>query len=114
MKRFNFNENKCRDIFEKITNKKFPNVRPDWLRNPITNRSLELDGFNEELKLAFEYNGVQHYKFTTFMHRSNDDFINQRMRDIFKISICRRRNIRLIVIPYDTSDLEKFIRCKIL
>jgi protein-arginine kinase activator protein McsA len=40
----------------------FPNTRPDWLRNPETGCKLELDCYNEELGLAFELQGGQHYK----------------------------------------------------
>ena len=55
-------EQKCKETLEKIYGKEFLCVRPDFLRNPETNRKLELDCYNEELKLAVEYNGIQHYK----------------------------------------------------
>ena len=35
--------------------------RPDWLKY-ITGCNLELDYYCKELKLAFEYNGIQHYE----------------------------------------------------
>ncbi len=49
-------ENKCRIILEDIFDKPFPKNRK------ALNCRLELDGYCEELKLAFEYNGIQHYK----------------------------------------------------
>ena len=41
----------------------FSPIRPNFLVDPQTNYKLELDGYNEELNIAFEYNGIQHYKF---------------------------------------------------
>lgn len=38
------------------------NYRPDWLKNPNTNRNLELDRYYPNLKIGFEYNGLQHRK----------------------------------------------------
>jgi len=54
-------EKECRVIFEKITGCKFPSKRPNFLKNPKTGFNLELDGYCEELKLAFEYDGEQHF-----------------------------------------------------
>lgn len=39
------------------------NFRPDGLRNPKTNRKLELDIYLPKLKLAFEFQGSQHAYF---------------------------------------------------
>ena len=55
-------EELVRKAFESKFNKPFPKIKPKWLINPQTNYRLELDGFNEELKIAFEYQGMQHYK----------------------------------------------------
>ena len=64
-------EEQCRLIFQSIfKRKKFPKVRPTFLRNPKTNRCLELDGYNKKLKLAFEYDGYQHYIYPNKFHKS--------------------------------------------
>ena len=39
----------CRKYFEYLFNKPFNRIRPSWLSE------LELDGYNEELNIAFEY-----------------------------------------------------------
>jgi len=63
----------CRSFFEEMFNDKFPKKKPNWLNNSRGNQ-MELDGFNEKLKLAFEYQGEQHYRFTPFFHKTIDDF----------------------------------------
>ena len=67
---------------------KFPSSRPDWLQRK-TKGSLELDGFNEEHKIAFEYQGPHHKK------------SDQIERDQYKKSKCEEKNIRLIYIEYE-------------
>ena len=55
-------EEESRTIIENIYNKQFPKGRYTFLINPETDKNLELDGYNEELKIAFEYQGRQHYE----------------------------------------------------
>jgi hypothetical protein len=114
-------EEKCRKIFEKIYNCKFEKIRPDWLKNPETQRNLELDGYNAEIKtplgkgLAFEYDGQQHHDYSPHFHKSYQDFVKQRQRDQFKDKTCRKLGILLIRIPYYTPkfDFENEIRNRI-
>lgn len=88
-------EQLCREIFEEEFGKKFPNVRPKFLNG------LELDGYCEELNLAFEYNGQQHYEYIPHFHRNGmKDFENQQERDRRKYKICAKKDIKLILIPY--------------
>lgn len=95
-------EAQCRQVLQSLFNKPFPSQRPDFLRNPVTggNFNLELDCYNSELRLAVEYNGVQHYKFTPYFHRSKDHFLNQKYRDDMKRRICKDNRIVLIEVPY--------------
>jgi hypothetical protein len=101
---------------ERITGEKFDNVRPSWLVNPVTGQSLELDCYNEKLKLAVEYNGIQHYKFNKYMHQnSRDKFQNQQYRDLIKKDLCQKNNVHLIVVPYDIDikNIESFLLKKV-
>jgi hypothetical protein len=105
-------ERLSRKIFESIIGHKFPKVRPKFLRG------LELDGYCEELKLAFEYNGIQHNEVRRgLIPYDTEDELNKRQeRDRRKIKLCERNNIKLCVIPYTYSFrepklLEAFIKC---
>ena len=59
-------ESKAKIILEYIFKRPFSRVRPNFLNNPITGQNLEIDLYNEELKLGVEINGNQHYSFTPY------------------------------------------------
>ena len=104
-------EEECRDIFEQLFAKPFPKLRV--LRNPVTKENLELDGYNEELKLAFEYNGRQHYHYTPYFHRNVDMFRTTQYRDVLKQQEADKACIKLVVIPYTTKNLVQFIKSQV-
>lgn len=102
-------ESACRDIFESIFGSPFPT------RHLGTMERLELDGYNEEFGIAFEYNGRHHDKYVTHFHRNGvNDFYDQQISDDRKRELCEKNGITLIEIPscYDYSNpelLEQFI-----
>jgi hypothetical protein len=91
----------CRKTMEKIYGVKFDKKRPKFLRNPKTGKCLELDCYNEDLQIAVEYNGVQHYKYPNFFHKTKDSFIEQVRRDMLKADLCDKYGIYLITVPYN-------------
>lgn len=93
-------ETVCRETAEKYFNKPFPKQRPLFLLNCITQKPLELDCYNEELGIAIEYNGRQHYEYTPMFHKSVDSFRNQQYRDYMKKELCKKNNVVLISVPY--------------
>jgi hypothetical protein len=93
-------EAECRHILAEIYGKPFISVRPTWLKNPETNGLLELDCYNEELKIAAEYNGIQHYVFPNNLHKNYEEFISQVRRDQYKVKRCDQMGVYLITIPY--------------
>ncbi len=109
-KKINLNEERCRQIFETFFNKPFPSVRPDFLKNPITGKNLELDGFNATIRtpigkgLAFEYDGAQHAQYSPHFHKDGaEEFRYQQQKDFLKSNTCRKLGITLIRIPASVS-----------
>lgn len=100
-RRISKGERICREVLEDIYKKPFPCVRPNFLKNPETKRNLELDCYNEELKLAVEYNGIQHYKWPNFTGQTKEAFIKQVRRDRYKVDTCDANGVYLITVPYN-------------
>lgn len=99
-------ERTCRNIFEQITSKSFPKKRPSWLLN-TRNKQMELDGFCEELSLAFEYHGEYHYVQNKHFQRDEETLERRQLDDRTKVELCEKNNVNLIIIPY-TVKLEEF------
>src|SRR6185295_4366680 len=69
-------EQSARYIFENLLGKKSPSCKPSFLNG------MQLDGYNEELKLAWEYNVVQHFSENPMFHKQGKiDLDSQQMRD---------------------------------
>jgi hypothetical protein len=69
------------------------NIRPDYLKNPITGQNLELDIFYTDFKLAFEFQGDFHY--------TNN---YQKTKDEIKLKQSKEKGI--IVIPVNACQLK--------
>lgn len=104
-------EMECRRVAEKLTGKPFPKKRPSFLLNKVTNSKLELDCYCEELQVAIEYNGKQHYEYVPYFHSSKDAFYNTKYRDEIKNKLCYENNVTLITVPYtvETRDIEEYL-----
>ena len=81
------------------------------MKNPLTGRNLELDCYNEDLKIACEYNGRQHYEFLKHFHGTMEDFHKQKRNDQKTRENCIKNGIFLIEVPYTVKvpDIERFI-----
>jgi hypothetical protein len=102
-----------RAFFEQIFEREFARVRPDWLRSTEGTR-LELDGYCEELRLAFEHQGRQHEAVVILFGGTDEKLQEQLARDDAKRAACAERGIRLVEIPEVprqilVSDLRDYI-----
>jgi len=108
---------KCHiNIGEELTRATFQEVFPEhnfertqavpWMEK------LELDGYNEELQLAFEYQGVQHYKRVDYFQQTEEDFKSQQARDARKRQLCEANGCTLLEIPYTIKhgDVRAHVR----
>lgn len=96
-------ENKVRRIIESIFKVSFSKTRPKWLVNKDTNCRLELDCYNEDLKIAFEYDGHFHFEVRSGF---NNDLNRTKYLDSLKNKICLENGVKLIRIPYWLKDQE--------
>jgi hypothetical protein len=100
----------CRALLETMLQMKLPKVRPKWLVNPTTKRSLELDMYNERHKLAFEYDGAQHDVFVPHFHANKYHFEYRRLLDKLKTELCRDAGVTLIRIPWKEVSRSDEVR----
>jgi len=104
-------EENVREVFESILKRPFPSVRPSFLKNPDTGRNLELDGYCEELKLAFEYDGEFHYIESPW-HKNG--LSKRKQLDKLKNTLCKNNEVQLIRISYlDKDNLKNVIKQKL-
>jgi predicted lactoylglutathione lyase len=88
----------CREYFEQLFNRKFPKKRPNWLLSAKGTR-MELDGFCEELGLAFEHHGLQHYKILKKFGMDEQKLVRRRSLDSMKRELCKANNVLLVEVP---------------
>lgn len=102
---FNIGEELCRSFFESVFERDFPKVRPSFLT--YKGQRLELDGYCEELGLAFEHQGLQHYKaYKFFGGRKN--YLKIKERDYVKKQLCRKNGVTL----FEVKDLVNLVKYK--
>lgn len=100
-------ESQCRTILEQLLGVKFIKARPEWMKNEEGNK-LELDGYNEDpYKLAFEFNGMQHYEVVEVFQQTPETLARQQLHDRIKLEACEKNGVRLMVIPYTAKTIEK-------
>ena len=74
---------------------------------------LELDGYNADLKLAFEFQGEHHYIHGVFAHHGCD-LAQVQQNDRVKLERCEASGIKLIVVPTDQFKKERRKICQFL
>lgn len=97
-KRSSVAESNFRTHAETMLGMSLPSCRPSWLVNFITGNEMELDMFNEDQRIAIEYNGDHHYEYPNNYHYTVGKFIEQVYRDRLKVRLCKAMGIKLVVI----------------
>lgn len=78
-----------------------------------TLNGLEIDCYIPELKLGFEYNGLQHYEHVEIFHKTKEDFEAQKQRDVEKLRRAKEKGIKIITIRYDELVTKEVIEGKL-
>lgn len=107
-------EKTCRKIFQELMGAEFKPGYPDFLRGETKLDQQELDGYYPEIKLAWEYQGIQHTEFVPHWHKNEEGFLKQKQRDQKKKYLCEINNVTLIEIPHtynfrDPTAIKQFI-----
>jgi hypothetical protein len=68
---------------------------------------LPFDFYLPDYNVCIEYNGVQHYEYRKFFHRTKDALITQQLKDKIKKEYCDINDINLLIIKYDENVLNK-------
>ncbi len=85
------------------------NVRLGFMKNPTTDGPLELDRYYFEHKVAFEFNGPQHYG-PTEAFPDPEQARQTIARDYIKKAICQEHGIHLIIITAEDLTSERIER----
>lgn len=62
------------------------------------------DFYIPSLRLAIEFDGQQHYEFSPFFHRTQEEFQKRQQIDVEKNQYCLNKDIMLLRIPYTETD----------
>lgn len=98
-------EEVARATFKQLFGGDFKKRRPSWLRNS-RGRQMELDGYEESLGIAFEYQGRQHFE-DVGIYRMGDKLDQRKADDELKRILCRENGIHLVELRWD-DDYEDF------
>ncbi len=100
-----YKEHKIRDLLEYLLETKFYKTKPMWNINPKTNKPLELDGYSEDTKIAFEFQGEHHYNESAF-NGTKEKLEYIKYKDNIKKENCLKQGVKLLIID-DKFPLKK-------
>lgn len=82
--------------------RKRDNYRPDWLKG------LEIDRFYPEIKVAVEFQGIQHLRPTKQLEQTREQFFQQLEKDTLKRRLCEEQGITLVTLGLLDLDQDRF------
>jgi hypothetical protein len=75
---------------------------------------MQLDIFFPDIKVAFEHQGKQHSKYSSYFFKTRKQFEELKERDKLKKAICKKLGITLICIDYTKEITEEYIKMRIV
>lgn len=101
-------------IIEKFYGKKniLTGFHPLWAKSD-KNVLLEYDILIKNKNTLIEYNGIQHYFYEPFFHKTFKEFLNQKDRDHLKVKYAKDNEYCLVVFKYNEPIFEDYIINKI-
>ena len=112
----NKSEKITRYFMQRLFGNKFNKYKPKFLYLS-KNSKLELDGYNKELQIAFEYDGRQHFMYVRFnkhkVSKEKQERILEQTKkyDKLKDRLCKENGVFLIRVPYTVKhkDIGNYI-----
>jgi hypothetical protein len=101
-------------LMQKVLNELLPDAEfidngyYSWLESPRGSQ-LQLDRYYPGLKLAFEFNGRQHYEFNRYMHKDQKAFEYLQECDDKKRRDCKKHGVTLISIKYNKTITKEYM-----
>lgn len=88
----------------------FTKQRPSWLTNANGDR-LELDGYCEDVMVAFEFQDEYHFDPNHIFHKKAPGGYAKRVADDkAKVEQCAAHGVKLVVVPYSEMAPSKLVR----
>lgn len=113
-KKFHKHEIELTKVLEKFYGPKnvYTGYHPMWA---VSKKGvlLEFDMYIKDRNVLIEYNGIQHYKFTPYFHKTKTRFEEQKRRDRRKARLARKNGYQLIVFKYNEPLFEDYVVNKI-
>lgn len=97
-----------------IVQELFPNQRIELEHNIADRGALFLDIYLPRLKIAFEFDGLQHFQYTEHFHGTRENFIKARKRDVQKDDLCRKLGIALVRVAYNEDMTKELVHKKVM
>jgi len=97
----------------KLVKKLFPHQRVELEHNVAKHGALFVDIYLPRLKIGFEFDGEQHFKYCEHFHGSRENFIKAKRRDQEKDKRCEELGISLVRVAYNENMTEDLVLTKL-
>ncbi len=96
-----------------IVRELYPNQRIELEHNVASKGALFLDIYLPRLKIAFEFDGIQHFEYNEHFHGNKENFLKARRRDNEKDEQCEQQGITLIRVAYNEQMSKELVLGKL-